>query len=448
MTTKNNKPSKHDCLPCDIPPFCRNNYFTGKLLTERDFTAEQQYTADKLRLHHLALHGWGVVCGLKVTPHPVCPALRLVVEPGLAVDGCGREIRVTEPRELELPAPSPFVTKDSCPLDPGSEEYDQNANEPEEPQPPDELTVTLYVYLRYVEWEAELMSTPFNECGRGSSDRQPNRIRESYELKIVTEEPDCFKLVRTEKEACDDYDSDDIYKSLLDGCANPSDIGCIPLAVIRDFIPGQELNAECIHNRVCRRLLPSTTALHLLIRGILKRIPTRTLTRVADIGWNHRGKYHCHDFMKMFIGGHGSSPGFEITFDGPVRAEGITERTFQAIAVRYPEKMDGAGQPEVVPANVLQPDSDPTKVQLHIDPQYARNRLDRTRFDLYLLLRCNFIVDERGFPVDGELLAKLDSEEGYVVAFPTGDGIPGGLFESWIRVFHGESNKGGDYANR
>ena len=52
---------KRECLPCDIPQFCRNNFYTGKLLTERDLTDEQRYAVDKLRLHHLALHGWGIV---------------------------------------------------------------------------------------------------------------------------------------------------------------------------------------------------------------------------------------------------------------------------------------------------------------------------------------------------------------------------------------------------
>ena len=28
------------CLPCAIPAFCRGNYYTGKLLTERDFSGE------------------------------------------------------------------------------------------------------------------------------------------------------------------------------------------------------------------------------------------------------------------------------------------------------------------------------------------------------------------------------------------------------------------------
>ncbi len=43
--------SAADCQPCAVPAFCRSNYYTGKLLTERDFSGEQQYHSDKLRLH-------------------------------------------------------------------------------------------------------------------------------------------------------------------------------------------------------------------------------------------------------------------------------------------------------------------------------------------------------------------------------------------------------------
>ena len=122
-----------------------------------------------------------------------------------------------------------------------------------------------------------------------------------------------------------------------------------------------------------------------------------------------------------------------------MRPEGISARTFQAIAVRYPERLDGAGQPEVVPAKVRL-NHDHTKAHLHIDPRYAKNRLDQARFDLYLLLRCNLILDTRGLPVDGELFAEFDADRAYIpAAFPTGDGCPGGLFESWIRVMPGEA---------
>jgi hypothetical protein len=435
MKTNNNTTSTNNCLPCDIPPLCRNNYFTGKLLTERDFTAEQKYMADKLRLHHVALHGWGIVCGLKVIPHPNCPALRIVVEPGLAIDGCGREVRVPQRVELTLPAPTALVTEDPCPPDPASDEIEQEMNGPGEGQTPDQPTITVYVGLRYLERGAELMPAPFNECACGSSGNQPNRVCESYELQIFTDEPDCFELVRKEKEECDSQDPEAIYKSLLDGCPEPRNVDWIPLAVIRDFIPGQEVRKESIHNRIYRRRLPSTTALDRLIGCILEKIPTRTLTRIIEINWTHRFEYHTHDFMRQFIGEHESSPGFEVTFDRPVRKAGITQRIFQAIAIRYVENTHGAGQPEVAPATVRL-NAARTKVHLHIDPLYARNRLEKTRFELYLLLRCNLIVDDRGSPVDGELLAGLDSDGEYATIFPTGDGLPGGLFESWIRVVH------------
>ena len=94
------------CEPCDIPVFCRNYYYHGKLLTEREFADEQRYFINKLRLHKVALHGWGVACGLHVKPHPYCPELRLVVEEGLAIDSCGRDIRVLKEGTIDLPPPS------------------------------------------------------------------------------------------------------------------------------------------------------------------------------------------------------------------------------------------------------------------------------------------------------------------------------------------------------
>jgi hypothetical protein len=431
MKTNNNTTSTNNCLPCNIPPFSRNHYYTGKLLTERDFTAEQKYMADKLRLHHVALHGWGIVCGLKVMPHPHCPALRIVVEPGLAVDGCGREIRVPQRVEYPLPASTVLATEDPCP----SDEIEQQMNGPGEEQPPDQPTVSLYVCLRYVEKGAEQTPAPFNECACGSSGTQPNRIYESYELKIFTDEPKSFELVRKEKDAWESQDPEAIYKSLLDSCPEPRDIDWIPLAVIRDFKPGQAVEKDSIHHRQCRRRLPSTTTLDRLIECILKKIPTKTLTRIIEINWTHRFEYHAHDFMRQFVGEHESSPGFEITFDRPVHKDGITQRIFQAIAVRYVENTYGAGAPEVVPATVRL-NNDRTRIHLHIDHHYARNRLEKTRFDLYLMLRCNLIIDEFGSPVDGDLLAGLDGDGEYATKFPTGDGIPGGLFESWIRVVH------------
>jgi hypothetical protein len=124
------------CLSCDIPVFCRNNYYRGKLLTERDFADEQRYTADKMRLHTRALHGWGVVCGLIVRPHPYCPDKRLVVGSGLALDDCGRGIRLLKEDWVELPQPVK-------PLAPGTPGYtsqshgDEGGGKPYSPPPKD-----------------------------------------------------------------------------------------------------------------------------------------------------------------------------------------------------------------------------------------------------------------------------------------------------------------------
>jgi hypothetical protein len=87
---------------------------------------------------------------------------------------------------------------------------------------------------------------------------------------------------------------------------------------------------------------------------------------------------------------------------------------------------------EVAPAKVSLA-ADGKSCWLRIDPAYAQNRLNGKNFDAFIRLRCDVIVDKKGHPVDGDLLARLN-EDTYGVDAPTGDGIPGGLFESWIQV--------------
>jgi hypothetical protein len=78
----------------------RPKYFTGQLLTAEDFEAEQSYFLDGRRSDNRHLHGWGVVCGLGVTPSGKDG---VVVQPGLAIDGLGREIVVPDPQEMPDP---------------------------------------------------------------------------------------------------------------------------------------------------------------------------------------------------------------------------------------------------------------------------------------------------------------------------------------------------------
>lgn len=56
---------------CELfPDLIRTHYFHGQLLDAHDFATEQAYHRERLNLHQRCLHGYGVVCGLLVEPHP------------------------------------------------------------------------------------------------------------------------------------------------------------------------------------------------------------------------------------------------------------------------------------------------------------------------------------------------------------------------------------------
>jgi hypothetical protein len=517
------------CMPCDVPELCRNAFFTGKLLTERDFTMEQQYFIDKLRLHHLALHGWGIACGLTVTPHPYCPQLRIYIEPGLAIDGCGREIWVCERIEWELPK---FDTKqppgkDPCPPEPtepppyGGERppygqepprygqepppsgqkpplYDQkpppsgqkpptHGQEPppygqesppygqkpppygqepppygqkpppygQEPPPygqeppPSDYTpdrhdpygdepepcvprTDLYLSLCYDECETELVPAPFDECACGGITKHASRICQTYCIEWSTTRP---KDWPTQEECgCDDEEDEDcalLYDRIRKPCPVPAKTRCVPLVVIRGYETGKPVMAEML-DYSDRRDLASTRLLDLLIRCILKKLPAKQYTQICDINWEHGLHYTCRQFQQLFVGDAQSNAAIEITFSNPVRTETLSTRSFQAIVVQHSRERREGGYMEVAPAKVWA-SADRRKFYLRIEPGYAQHCLERGSFDLFVILRCNVIVDDRGRPVDGTLLARQEDND-VIVGPPTGDGIAGGTFESWFRV--------------
>jgi len=66
----------------------RLRFFTGQVLTAESFELEQKYFREKLKRHNRALHGFGIVSGLKV----IVEAGEIIVEPGLALDCQGNEL--------------------------------------------------------------------------------------------------------------------------------------------------------------------------------------------------------------------------------------------------------------------------------------------------------------------------------------------------------------------
>jgi 6-phosphogluconolactonase (cycloisomerase 2 family) len=153
------------CLECGLPAQEHLNYFTGQFLTERDFRDEQQYHIGKHREHNRYLHGWGTVCGLRVTQHPdaACRTRFVVIEPGLALDCCGREISVPEPIYVDV---QKFLASEP-------------KSDPQNPKPQQ-----LVISVCYSECKTEFVPALYSECGCDEKICDANRVREAFEVDV------------------------------------------------------------------------------------------------------------------------------------------------------------------------------------------------------------------------------------------------------------------------
>ena len=89
----------------DCPPgLQRLNYFTGRVLSADDLTAEQDYIRQSTHRRNRALHGAGIVTGLHVTLERTGSKAQVVIAPGLAFNNRGEEIEVGVPTALALPS--------------------------------------------------------------------------------------------------------------------------------------------------------------------------------------------------------------------------------------------------------------------------------------------------------------------------------------------------------
>lgn len=88
----------------------RVHYFERQFLRPADFADEQDYHVAMRRRHNISHHTWGVVTGLEV----IAEEGNLYVQPGVAVDGYGRELILPQRQPLSTNA---FTEKGSDELD-------------------------------------------------------------------------------------------------------------------------------------------------------------------------------------------------------------------------------------------------------------------------------------------------------------------------------------------
>ena len=176
------------CCAAIPPEFVRLRYFFGQRLGVVDFHDEQSYHTGKMRFHNRHLHGAGVLCGLRVDRFvfpqgapPDTPTTVLRVTKGAAVDACGREIVVGADQCIDVNA--------WYQANKSREEVKAWATPGEHP---------LCVGLRFRECPADPMPAPRDPCGCEPSGCEFGRVRESFELALLTEseQPLCqFTLV-------------------------------------------------------------------------------------------------------------------------------------------------------------------------------------------------------------------------------------------------------------
>src|SRR5262245_13570620 len=178
--------------PCDdptAPGLERTRFYPRMLVGPADLTQDQIYFREKMRRHNRMLHGWGVVCGLEVSPVPgqkeneIC---QVQVFPGDAIGPYGDEIVVPQMVILDICKMGGTEVLGCCPddYDPWCTDTRSTCSEG-----------IRYLAIRY----AECMATPVRSsgggcgCGCDESGCEYSRIRDGYAFKLLSTLPDSYR---------------------------------------------------------------------------------------------------------------------------------------------------------------------------------------------------------------------------------------------------------------
>lgn len=365
-----------DPQACPPPKRERIRYFTGRHLSARDFDDADAYHRDMRLLHNRVLHGWGVACGLEVRAHDR-PECGVVIGCGMAIDCCGREVLV--PAAVAQRIDWERVREEGC--------------EPES---------VLLLCLEYCEVPTEKVPVLYSPDACSSAHYEDGRIREGYRLHW---------------HAVKESDLDDYGWHRPAGCP-PDDDPCGPAEpTCAPKEPPCCLTPRCPPDHCVAIAVVRGDEDHPRIETLGRRslAPAQdALTHICWISWPHGGVVKLSDFKQLSVRfDQRLQVPADLSEAGPV---GINERTFQVQYGAQREDVDFVMFHKHPPR--LLPDRR-TAVFEVLSPETYR---DQT---IHVTLRCDFILDHFDNPVDGTHLRGRR---------PTGNGTPGGVFESWFRV--------------
>jgi hypothetical protein len=380
----------------------RNHYFTGQFLTARDVTRDQTYHVSRLRLHQRLLHGWGVVCGLGVRPRtadvpPGCAGFSAEVAPGLALDCYGRDLILPQTKYLDLRRLPDESALPNLPCDDGAAGGD----------PPD---APFLLCAAFTARGAEEVPVLYAD-GRPAATNW-NRLHESVSF---------VRRARVERECWPDLWAHPHGLTFPDGCAHPPagehclTPGCacgatVPLALV---VPDKDGTGVVTGYKV-----------HTAGRRTIPRPPLpQDLTHVRHTSWTHGVPMqlcHLRDHWHWALRVHLDRPLAE--HPGPGR--GVNPHTF---LVHVPDP-DDPRRLLRLPGHAYAAEENLAAEFRIIHDHHLHHLIERWRHHnitptVGVTLRCDFLPDCNGRAVDGNFIA---------AHFPTGDGVPGGTFESWF----------------
>jgi hypothetical protein len=400
-----NEENNKKCGICKISPFERNNYFYGKLMTVKDYAAEQSYFNEKRWLINRMVNGSGVVCGLDV----VRDGDKVCIKPGMAIDNCGREIVVFDTETVEL-----NFEKDECA----------------------DCVENIYVIcIKYHKCEAEPLEILPIKC-EGDGKPQYNRIRDSFKISVKCyQEAECDEIssmcpLENKTESLHNYICDAIRHK---ECTECEECNCVILAKVT--VSNGDIS---IDNCSDRPLVYSNPMLYEMLECFHGGLP-----HVEDINWKDKEvngaflKWDRWDYISKLKTEDG---GLKITFDKKMDETTINENTF-LLMVKMLDHDTGNSKYEQIPGEVTYDYNDSTENPKSIatfeiaspwinDVYMGYSSLKDEGGQFKVILKSDFILSAVG---EGETAKALDGN--FIGGkLPSGNGTQGGDFISWFSV--------------
>lgn len=409
---------KHDrCGICSTPVFERNLYYYGKLMTARDFQAEQDYFNEKRWLINRMILGHGVVCGFDVWFKPESH-YTLVIAPGLAIDCCGREILVCDQQEINV---KPKL--DHC-------QRDQHTGKPTEP---------LLVCLEYEAQKTEPVNLPPIACDNEGK-TEYNRMRDGFRISLKLES-EIKREAPAEKAEAFAYDK----KGWLHGyvcqylkeCPECEGSGCLILARL---VPHHEPHIPenppfKLYTCRDRKLVYNNKLLYELIEHCLgEERPEKPvhLPHIVDIGWRECHARHPHTIdwraFRALL-----ENGLTVYFDHHMVGASINQHSF-LVSVTIKERGTGYFVQKFVPASTIeyQEDENGSRATFYADSAWFGDEVVSKNSEIAagivrmeIRLRGSAIMGKNGKALDGEFIGNV---------LPSGNGVQGGDFVSCFSV--------------